>query len=406
MMGIVARSAAVADGREPAPDDVVAQGETAAERFLLRWRGEANPDHVKAIDTYWICTAEHGLNASTFAARVTASTGADCGAALSSAVGALSGPLQRGSRVREADAGGHGDGRPRALGPGEARGWQAHHGLRAPDLPRRGPPSRILKRTAKGSGRHRSRSRSSSRRSRSRRSRRSLPTACWRRTSSITRRSSSTSQRSRRRSRRRCSRARGCGLVGAHPRAEAHRPAVPAVGEVRRPGPSLALRCLIWPQRLPRRPNWPSGARSELAAHRTKWQDEIEGAARSPDFANGRWPTARSGSSAIARSSNCSGAGSRTRALRAAAPRSSRSSCPPDHPGDVNADRSLLHNLAAHDPNAAVRRLAILVLKNGSPHRDTIVMLEGIAEDDEHDKELRETAKRAAAMLTKKSRTR
>jgi citrate synthase len=87
----------VADGREPAPDDVVAKGSTAAEKFLLRWRGEADPKHVKAIDTYWICTAEHGLNASTFAARVTASTGADCGAALSSAVGALSGPLHGGA---------------------------------------------------------------------------------------------------------------------------------------------------------------------------------------------------------------------------------------------------------------------------------------------------------------------
>jgi len=97
MMEIVARSAAVADGREPAADDVVAQGETAAERFLLRWRGEADPDHVKAIDTYWICTAEHGLNASTFTARVVASTGADCGAALSAAVGALSGPLHGGA---------------------------------------------------------------------------------------------------------------------------------------------------------------------------------------------------------------------------------------------------------------------------------------------------------------------
>ena len=97
MMEIVARSAAVADGREAAPDDVVADGETAAERFLLRWRGEADPAHVKAVDTYWICTAEHGLNASTFAARVTASTGSDCGAALSSAVGALSGPLHGGA---------------------------------------------------------------------------------------------------------------------------------------------------------------------------------------------------------------------------------------------------------------------------------------------------------------------
>src|SRR5215204_6925381 len=100
MMGIVARSAAVADGREPAPDEVVAQGETAAERFLLRWRGEADPDHVKAIDTYWICTAEHGLNASTFTARITASTGADCGAAMSGAVGALSGPLHGGAPAR------------------------------------------------------------------------------------------------------------------------------------------------------------------------------------------------------------------------------------------------------------------------------------------------------------------
>jgi citrate synthase len=97
MMEIVARSAAVADGREPAPDDVVAQGRTAAEKFLLRWRGDADPDHAKAIDTYWICTAEHGLNASTFTARVVASTGADCGAALSAAVGALSGPLHGGA---------------------------------------------------------------------------------------------------------------------------------------------------------------------------------------------------------------------------------------------------------------------------------------------------------------------
>jgi len=81
MMTLVARSARVADGEtDVVPEDVVARGTTAAEKFLLRWRGEADPRHVKAIDTYWICTAEHGLNASTFTARVTASTGADCGA--------------------------------------------------------------------------------------------------------------------------------------------------------------------------------------------------------------------------------------------------------------------------------------------------------------------------------------
>jgi citrate synthase len=98
MMGIVARSARLADGNtDQVPEDVVARGETAAERFLLQWRGEADPRAVKAIDTYWICTAEHGLNASTFTARVVTSTGADCGAALSAAVGALSGPLHGGA---------------------------------------------------------------------------------------------------------------------------------------------------------------------------------------------------------------------------------------------------------------------------------------------------------------------
>ena len=98
MMAIVARSARRADGHDDdVPDEAVDQGETAAEKFLLRWRGHADPRAVKAIDTYWICTAEHGLNASTFTARIVASAGADCGAALSSAVGALSGPLHGGA---------------------------------------------------------------------------------------------------------------------------------------------------------------------------------------------------------------------------------------------------------------------------------------------------------------------
>ncbi|MDX6506952.1 MAG: citrate synthase [Gaiellaceae bacterium] len=154
MMEIVARSAAKADGREPAPDDVVARGETAAEKFLLRWRGEADPRHVTAIDTYWICTAEHGLNASTFTARVVASTGADCGAALSSAVGALSGPLHGGAPAyvkpmleevaRLGDAQQWVD---EALASGKRIMGFGHRIYRAED-----PRSRILKRTAKELG--------------------------------------------------------------------------------------------------------------------------------------------------------------------------------------------------------------------------------------------------------------
>src|ERR671937_667502 len=151
MMSIVARSARVADGHtDVVPDEVVARGETAAEKFLLRWRGEADPRHVKAIDTYWICTAEHGLNASTFTARVTASTGADCGAALSSAVGALSGPLHGGApayvkpMLEEVAATGDPERWVReTLASGKRIMGFGHRVYRAED-----PRSRLLKRTA------------------------------------------------------------------------------------------------------------------------------------------------------------------------------------------------------------------------------------------------------------------
>jgi citrate synthase len=87
-------------GRPPVPQRVVDEATSIPERFLVRWRGEADPDHVKAIDAYWISAAEHGMNASTFTARVVASTGADVAAALSAAVGALSGPLHGGAPAR------------------------------------------------------------------------------------------------------------------------------------------------------------------------------------------------------------------------------------------------------------------------------------------------------------------
>jgi citrate synthase len=98
MLSLVAQSARGEQSR--VPDERVAEGETAAERFLLRWRGEADERHVRAIDSYWVSAAEHGANASTFTARIVTSTGADCGAAMSSAVGALSGPLHGGAPTR------------------------------------------------------------------------------------------------------------------------------------------------------------------------------------------------------------------------------------------------------------------------------------------------------------------
>src|SRR5207248_5242975 len=68
-------------GKPPISQSEVDKAHSIPERFLIRWRGEANPDHAKAIDAYWISAAEHGMNASTFTARVVASTGADVAAA-------------------------------------------------------------------------------------------------------------------------------------------------------------------------------------------------------------------------------------------------------------------------------------------------------------------------------------
>ena len=76
------------------------------------------------------------------------------------------------------------------------------------------------------------------------------------------------------------------------------------------------------------------------------------------------------------------------------------------HPGDVNAVRGLLHELATNDANIAVRRLAIVCLKNGSPQRETILLLNGLADDDEQEPDVRKTAKTVAAALQKRANTR
>jgi len=82
------------------PQKRVDEGRSITERFMIRWQGEPDPRHVEAVDAYWVSAAEHGMNASTFTARVIASTGADVAAALSGAVGAMSGPLHGGAPSR------------------------------------------------------------------------------------------------------------------------------------------------------------------------------------------------------------------------------------------------------------------------------------------------------------------
>ncbi|KQX63097.1 citrate synthase/methylcitrate synthase [Streptomyces sp. Root1310] len=64
---------------------------------------EPDPERARAIEQYLISTIDHGFNASTFTARVIASTGADVAACLVGAVGALSGPLHGGAPSRALD---------------------------------------------------------------------------------------------------------------------------------------------------------------------------------------------------------------------------------------------------------------------------------------------------------------
>jgi citrate synthase len=152
-LSFVAQSAR-GSGRPPVPQREVDTGRGAAERFLLRWRGEADPVHARAIDAYWTSAAEHGMNASTFTARVVASTGADCAAALSSAVGALSGPLHGGAPARVLkmldEVAASGDPETwvrRALDAGERLMGFGHRVYRAED-----PRARVLRRTAQELG--------------------------------------------------------------------------------------------------------------------------------------------------------------------------------------------------------------------------------------------------------------
>jgi HEAT repeat protein len=146
-----------------------------------------------------------------------------------------------------------------------------------------------------------------------------------------------------------------------------------------------------------------AGSERELADLRTQWGDELESAARSQDFRERavayralgqfRW---RAKEELLRR-----GLDDQSPAVRGSALLSlellSR-----DHPSTVNAVRPLLHTLVSADGNEAVRRLAVLSLKNGSPQRETIVLLEGIADDDEAEAQLRKTAAGVAQQLKRR----
>lgn len=85
-------------GEEPvSPRDDLSH---AANYLYMLTGTEPSAEHTAAIEKYLISTIDHGFNNSTFTARVIASTGADVGACLVGAIGALSGPLHGGAPSR------------------------------------------------------------------------------------------------------------------------------------------------------------------------------------------------------------------------------------------------------------------------------------------------------------------
>jgi len=147
-----------------------------------------------------------------------------------------------------------------------------------------------------------------------------------------------------------------------------------------------------------------AGDEKALATLRVQWDEEIEAAARDSDYrvrAQGYRAIAqfrfRQKRELLRRGLEDESPAARGSALIALEGLSR------GHPGDINSFRPLLHELAARDPNLAVRRLAIICLKNGASRSDTLQLLEGIAEADDVDADLRKTARVVQASLKKKA---
>src|SRR5690348_16621457 len=137
-----------------------------------------------------------------------------------------------------------------------------------------------------------------------------------------------------------------------------------------------------------------SGSERELATLRQQWDEEVESAARRGDHreravayrAIGQFRF-RQKLELLRRGLDDESPAARGSALVSIQLLSK------EHPGVINQLRPVLHTLASTDGNQAVRRLAIVCLRNGPPQRETVVLLAGLAEDDEQEPELRKTAR-------------
>ena len=149
-----------------------------------------------------------------------------------------------------------------------------------------------------------------------------------------------------------------------------------------------------------------AGDERGIATLRREWEDEVEGAARDSDYR-----VRALGYRAIGQFRYRQKVELLQRGLEDESPACRGSALVSlellsrDGPGIINQTRRVLHQLTNDDPNEAVRRLAIVCLKNGPPARETITLLAGLAQADDEERELRAAAQKVAAILTKKART-
>ena len=146
-----------------------------------------------------------------------------------------------------------------------------------------------------------------------------------------------------------------------------------------------------------------AGDQRKLADLRAQWADEIEASARSSDYRERAVAYRAIGQFRFRQKLELlrRGLEDESPACRGSA-LVSLELMSREAPGDVNAVRSLLHRMANADDNQAVRRLAVVTLRNGSPHRDTIALLSGIADDDRQERALRDAAAKVAATLRRR----
>jgi HEAT repeat protein len=147
-----------------------------------------------------------------------------------------------------------------------------------------------------------------------------------------------------------------------------------------------------------------AGSERELATLRQQWDDELEASARSADYRERAVAYRAIGQFRFRQKLELlrRGLEDDSPAVRGSALVSVQQ-LSRDSPGLVNSMRPLLHTMASTDGNQAVRRLAIVCLRNGSPQRETIVLLNGLAENDDEEPELRKAARTVAAELRKRA---